>query len=88
MLRRYTDFVLRNVTITLPEEVALWARVTAAQQNTSVSRLVRKLLEAQMRQADDYAEAFRQWQAMTPLNIDAGARLSRDEAHERNKLDG
>jgi hypothetical protein len=75
--------VLKNVTITLPEEVALWARVTAAQQNTSVSRLVGKILESQMRQSGDYADAWRQWQALTPLKIDASARLSRDEAHER-----
>ena len=33
-------FVMKNVTITLDEEVARWARVMAAEQNTSVSRLV------------------------------------------------
>ena len=30
---------LRNVTITLDEEVARWARVRAAEENSSVSRL-------------------------------------------------
>ncbi len=75
--------MLKNVTITLAEEVALWARITAARQNTSVSRLVGKILEKQMHQSDDYQEAYRQWQALTPLPIDAAARLSRDEAHER-----
>jgi hypothetical protein len=75
--------VLKNVTITLSEEVALWARVTAAQQNTSVSRFVGKILETQMHQSDDYTEAWRKWQELTPLNIDAAERLSRDEAHER-----
>ncbi len=79
----YTDFVLKNVTITLSEEVALWARVTAARQNTSVSRLVGQILDAQMRQSGDYLEAWRQWQALTPLDIDASRPLSRDEAHER-----
>jgi len=75
--------VLRNVTITLPEDVALWARITAAQQNTSVSRLVGKILEAQMRQSDEYQAAYRQWKALRPWGIDASARLTRDEAHER-----
>jgi hypothetical protein len=59
------------------------ARVTAARQNTSVSRLVGKILEAQMRQSGDYLAAWRQWQALTPSDIDVSQRLSRDEAHER-----
>lgn len=31
---------MKNVTITLDDEVARWARIRAAEQNTSVSRLV------------------------------------------------
>ena len=79
----YTDFVLKNVTITLPEEVAHWARKRAAEENTSVSRLVGKILEAQMRQTDDYQEAYRRWKALKPMEIDAQHRLTRDEAHAR-----
>ena len=36
----YTDFVLKNMTITVSEEAALWARRKAADENTSVSKLV------------------------------------------------
>jgi hypothetical protein len=79
----YTDFVLKNVTITLPEEVAHWARKRAAEENTSVSRLVGKMLEAQMRQTDDYQEAYRRWQALKPMDLDAEHRLTRDDAHAR-----
>ena len=79
----YTDFVLKNVTITVPEEVALWARRRAAEENTSVSRLVGKMLEAQMRQSDDYQEAYRRWQELKPTDIDAEHRLTREEAHVR-----
>jgi hypothetical protein len=79
----YTGFVLKNVTITLPEEVALWARRRAADENTSVSRLVGKMLEAQMRHSDDYQEAYRRWQELKPMDVDAEHRLTREEAHAR-----
>jgi hypothetical protein len=79
----HTDIVLKNVTITLPEEVAHWARKKAADENTSVSRLVAKMLEAQMRQTDDFQEAYRRWQNLEPVDIDAEHRLSREDAHAR-----
>ena len=40
--------VMRNVTITLDEEVAHWARVEAAKRETSVSRLVGEMLGERM----------------------------------------
>src|SRR5271165_6009072 len=45
----YTDFVLKNITITVSEEAARWARRKAAEENTSVSKLVGRMLEEQMR---------------------------------------
>jgi len=39
---------MRNVTITLEEEVALWIRIEAAKQETSVSRLVGEMLREHM----------------------------------------
>ena len=39
---------LRNITVTLEEEVAQWARIEAARKNTSVSRLLGSLLKKQM----------------------------------------
>jgi hypothetical protein len=80
----YTDFVLRNMTITVPEEVARWARKQAAEKNTSVSRLVGRMLEQEMVRRDEYWEAYRKWKKIKPLKgFDASKRLSRDEAHER-----
>ena len=79
----YTDFVLKNVTVSLPEEVAHWARMKAAEEGTSVSRLIGKMLESQMRQTDDYGEAYRKWRDLPAINLDAGNRLSREEAHVR-----
>jgi hypothetical protein len=75
--------VLRNVTITLSEEVARWARRRAAEENTSVSRLVGRLLENQMRLSDEYWRAYRQWKRVRSIDLDAAGRLSREEAHAR-----
>jgi hypothetical protein len=49
----YTIFVssksqLRNVTVTLEEHVAQWARIEAARRDTSVSRLLGELLKERM----------------------------------------
>ncbi len=39
---------LRNVTVTLEEDVAQWARIEAAKRDTSVSRLLGELLKERM----------------------------------------
>jgi hypothetical protein len=39
---------LRNVTVTLEEDVARWARIEAARRDTSVSRLLGELLKERM----------------------------------------
>lgn len=77
--------VLKNVTITLPEEVALWARHKAAEENTSVSKLVGQMLENQMRMTDEYRKAHQRWRKLSkPVKgVDASQRFSRDESHER-----
>lgn len=43
---------LRNVTVTLEEDVAEWARIEAARQDTSVSRLLGALLKERMAARD------------------------------------
>lgn len=77
--------MLKNVTITVSEEVAAWARRKAADENTSVSKLVGGMLESQMRMGDEYRRAHRRWKKMQNLPVDAAHRLSRDEAHERRR---
>ena len=75
--------MLKNITIALPEEVAHWTRKRAAEENISVARLVGRMLEAQMRQTDDYQKAYRRWKKLKPMDIDAEHRLSREQAHAR-----
>lgn len=43
---------LRNVTVTLEEDVAQWARIEAALRDTSVSRLLGELLKERMSTRD------------------------------------
>jgi len=76
--------VAKNVTIRLSDDAALWARRKAAEENTSVSRLVGEMLERQMRLTDEYWRAFDHWKSNRPLAANGAAeRLSRAEIHER-----
>jgi hypothetical protein len=78
--------VLKNVTITVTEEVALWARRKAAEENTSVSKLVGRMLEERMRRTDEYWRAYEKWKKMKPIRgFDASKRLPRDEIYDRRR---
>lgn len=76
----------RNVTVTLEEDVARWARIEAARQDTSVSRMLGEILRERMQQSDEYKEAMQRFLSRRPfLNTD-GKYLMRDEVHDRNRL--
>ncbi len=78
--------MLRNITITVSEEAARWARKKAADEDTSVSKLVGRMLEDQMRKTDEYWAAFERWKKIKPIpGIDAAHRMTREEAHERRR---
>lgn len=77
-------FVQKNITIKFSAEAALWARVKAAEQNTSVSRFVGGMLEAQMRESASYQSAYQRFKSYRPSSrASARDRLSRDETHAR-----
>lgn len=75
---------MKNVTITVEDNVLEWARVEAAKRNTSVSRMVGELLAEKMRREDAYERAYQAW-----LNDDRKWRSNgqpyakRDELYER-----
>jgi hypothetical protein len=80
----YTEFVSKTITINLGQDAAGWARRKAAEENTSVSRLVGRMIEEQMRMSDDYRRAYARWNKMGSIpGLNASSRLSREEAHER-----
>jgi hypothetical protein len=75
--------VLKKVTVRLPEEVALWATRKAAEESISVSKLLGRILAAQMRQNADYWEAYRRWSEIPLMDLDARHRWTRERAHVR-----
>jgi hypothetical protein len=76
---------VRNVTISLDEETARWARVEAARHDTSVSRWIGELLEERRRDAFDYERAHRSYldRPATPLKQPGDSLPTRDDVHER-----
>lgn len=82
----YTKFVLKNVTITVEEDALRWARKQAAEKNTSVSKLVGRMLEDKMRQTDEYWAAYEKWKSLEgSIPGLAANRLTREEANERRR---
>ncbi len=78
---------MRNVTITLDEETARWARVEAAHRDMSVSRLISELLHEYMRAQVTYEDAMRRYLARPPTVLkDSGRYPTREELHDRAGL--
>ena len=77
---------LRNVTVTLKEEVARWTRLEAARHDVSVSRLLSEMLRERMAQQDDYEKAMKRALARKPFLKTDGRYLTRDEVHDRDRL--
>ncbi len=73
------------MTITLKEEVARWARIKAAERNTSVSRLLGEILQEKMQEEEGYRLAMEQYLAQSPLPLKKTGRRypKREELHER-----
>jgi hypothetical protein len=79
---------MKNVTVTLDEEVARWVRLEADKRETSVSRLVGSMLRELMRAGTSYEEACRQFFEVEPrpLRIGDAPLPSREETHDRSAL--
>ena len=76
---------MSNVTITLDDETADWARIEAARQDISVSRFVAGLLREQMGRDDRYERARRSHLPQQPSDLSSGSGgyPSREELHQR-----
>ncbi len=79
---------MKNVTITLDEETAAWARAQAASQGMNLSRMIGELLEARMREHSEYEQAMQRFLARKPVRLGRGGRRypKREELHERPRL--
>jgi hypothetical protein len=76
---------VKNVTVTLDEKTAHWARMEAARREMSVSRLIRNLLQENMRQNQTYEVAMRSYlsQPARVLNEAGTPYPTREEIHDR-----
>ena len=76
---------MKNVTITLEDEVLRWAKVWAASHDTSVSRMLGEELRRKMLSEKQYERARKRFQSKTPQPLKpAGTPYpSRESLYER-----
>ena len=76
---------MKNVTVSMEEGVADWARIEAARRNTSVSRLIGEMLAEKMRHDDAYERAMNEWVSRDRSWKSGGAPYpSRAKTHDRS----
>jgi hypothetical protein len=72
---------MKNVTVTMEDSVADWARMEAARRNTSVSRLLGELLAEKMRRDDAYQRAMREALEFKSWGPSGGPYLTREKIY-------
>jgi len=79
---------VKNVTITLADDVARWARVRAAEQDKSLSRFLADLLVAEIGRTTAYEQAMRSYLSQKPylLRRKGGKYPRRDELYDRPRV--
>jgi plasmid stability protein len=79
---------VKNVTVSLPDDVYRRARVKAAERDTSVSALVRDFLVELAEDESDFDRRKRLQQEVlaSVRGFRASDRLSRAEVHDRKKI--
>ena len=76
---------MKNVTVSLNEEVARWARVWAAEHNTSVSKMLGSFLEEKMKEEENYTRAKELYFSQQPKKLKETSESypTRESMHER-----
>lgn len=79
---------MKNVTITLDEEVARWARIRAAECDTSLSRLVGEMLREKMFDESNYQTSMQNYltRSSRVLKKTGDKYPDREELHDRQGL--
>jgi hypothetical protein len=78
---------MKNITISVDDEVARWARIWAAEMDTSVSQLVGQLLKEKMEHERGYRAAMRRDLARTASALKKDGKYpTRDELYDRPVL--
>lgn len=85
----YCEYV-KNITVSVPDEVYHRARVRAAELRTSLSALVKKMLVEVAEQESDFGRLHREECELRaklktrPVPFRASERISREELHDRH----
>lgn len=75
---------MKNVTVSMDEDVARWARVHAAKQGQSVSRMIGELVERMMRETEAYDATMQQFLSRTRGGLGGRAGYpTREAVHDR-----
>ena len=85
----HEDRDMRNVTVSLEDEIALWARVQAAEHDMSLSRFLAELLRKEKERDSSYEEAMHAFLARprTRLRDDPSVPYpTREELYDRTGL--
>ncbi|MEZ5531573.1 MAG: hypothetical protein R3E69_04255 [Steroidobacteraceae bacterium] len=80
---------MRNVTISLDDDTAAWARRLAAERDTSLSALVAELIAEKRQSSESYQAAMRRFlarKAPAPLSNPGDRYPEREELHDRHVL--
>jgi plasmid stability protein len=79
---------VRNITVSLPDDVYREARIKAASRDSSVSALVREFLTSLAGEEDTFARLKRlETEALSTVKtFNGGDRLTRDRVHQRRAV--
>lgn len=81
---------MKNITITLSEDDALWVRVRAAKSERSVSKWLAELIQGMRNQEDEYEVAMERFleraRRTRKLEWVDGRKPAREELHDRAGL--
>ena len=78
---------MKNITVSIDDQTYRHARIVAAERGTSVSALVKQFLAGLAKGGDRNEQLKRAERALREeiTRFSAGDRLSRDDAHERER---
>lgn len=79
---------VKNITVSLPDDIYRQARIRAAERDTSVSALVREFLVRLGNEESDFERRRRlQHQVVAGIrSFRASSRMTRDQVHDRDAL--
>ncbi len=74
---------MKNVTITVEDDVLEWARIEAAKRNSSVSRMMGALLAGKMKAEDRYERDMREALKFESFGVSNAPYYTREELYDR-----